>query len=357
MNILIKNTNIFLFTAIFLSHPYPAESIEKKAQKRYNKIRVLVMDFETKEKKLTEEAKNISFAFRKFFAKHGKFATIDINIINQLMISRKQKVSNRKEKINDLILALYIGKRLRTHKIIIGHYNKKDDVIELVAEMVDVIAGNTELKMKLEVKENQLNTKLPPFIKAFADKISGIVQKQRKKASVKKDRKKQYSCHPKVSVFGGVITPLGDIKDYLLPSFIIMFKISIDAPYIPWTTLDFNSGYSRINGKNITNGYTKENFIPIYLSLTFSYPIFKNPLFPRPVLIAGAGVTCLTLDKKQNGENISETGCNPVFVAGGGLKSSLRNRFFFQLEGTYHYIYENTYVSYFYGGLRAGIMF
>jgi|GEM_PF-2780488 len=357
MNISTKNIVILFFLALFLFNAPAVKSRQNKAREKFKKIRVLVMDFETKEINLTKNAKYISSSFRRFFTRNKKFATIDINIINQLMISRKQKLQTEKERSTDLISALYIGNRLRTHKIIIGYYSKENSEIELIAEMVDVAAGNSELKMKLETKESKLKEKLPPFIQIFSDKMLGIVKEQREEAENRKERKKNYYFYPKVSLYSGAVTGLGDIKEYLKPSFIVMIKCSVDVPFIPWTTLDINSGYSRFSGKNIVDGNAKQNFIPIFFSLTFSYPFFKHPWIPNPVLIAGAGVTYLELEKKQSGDTASEKGLNATFVAGLGLRYTLRSKYYFQLEGNYHYIYENTYVGYFYGGLRVGMIF
>ncbi|MFC1670272.1 hypothetical protein ACFL20_07745 [Spirochaetota bacterium] len=340
---------IMFFLSSAMSSAFEKEDIIDMELRSYNKTRktrILVMDFSSSGKKA--ESKRLAGLIRKKFSGNSNFATLNIDEINSLISAggfKKHGLEDPKE------VAVYIGKKLRAHKIIIGNVEEEQGKIVTAIQVIDINDRKVQFDKTYKAKRADIDERLTSFTNNVMDSMLGV---QPNKGTTGFSLLK---FNPGFTMSAGFLGSAGNISEKLNNSYLITFQFNLDAPYIPWTKVVLTIGYSNFKGDNIDEGGADLTFMPITLALSTTFPVTKNPLIPKPVLIFGMGGSYLSLKKAQYSDDVSGSGFNYTLVLGLGGRISPYKNTLVQLEFLYHYIYEKVSVNYLYVGVRVGMVF
>lgn len=341
---------IYLLLLINISVSIAAENKDKLSKGTVQKqdikrLRVLVLDFASSMDKKTSSG--LSNIIRNEFANNKNFVTFRIDVVKNLVVPErfKKKGSDFKD------FAVYIGKSLRAHKVVIGNVSNDDKSVIVEIKIIDVLSGKVELEKNINISKNEIDIKLQAIAKSITH---GILEGRKIDKKYDDDSHGVYSD---LSISTGFLKPLGDVSGSLNPSILYTIHFNFNTPFYPWMKLELSGGFSRLKGNGIEDGSARLFFVPVLASLSMKFPVSSNPLVPKPVLIFGGGITYLYLEKEQFGSSISSRGYDPTGFIGLSVYMEPFSRAFIQLENRYHYLHERAAVVYIYGGIRIGAYF
>jgi TolB-like protein len=327
------------------------------AMHEYRKVRVIVFDFDDPSRQTPVQ---FSRTIRTELAGNDNFAVLDIEEINRLTISGD--VAN-KDIAHKRRFASYAGSKLRADKVVTGTVTGDEGSVFIDTEITDVVTGRVIFSKRYgsgiytaEGKPVHIASDIGNFLLRMPDPspANGFMDTHETRPEIG-HRIFPFSIGPGLSA--GMLISNGLPAGYLKNTVLAAVHADVRHSAVRWAYLDVSAGYARFSAKNIENGKASLLFVPVLAEARFPFRLSYNPWIPGTVLFAGGGATFLSLNKTQNGVNTSATGIDTTLSGGIGLSFVPKRNVTIDLEGRYMYLFEGVPVSFFYGGVRAGIAF
>ena len=307
-------------------------------------IRIISFDFTTGT--ASPDRGNLSRIFRDEFKQRAQFSVLDIEEINKALVQPEHAAPSGTAQGR----AIYIGKSVNSHKVIIGRIRSQPQSERLTVEIVDTMTGTPDFSEHLD--EERLSAEsVAAFSRQVADRMLGIAPvAHRERAPREHILPSHITGNHAGGLSFGIITPWKEISPYLNNALLVKAHYAYPTDLIKNSEIDCSIGYDGTETKNSISGIDMV-LVPITATLSTQVPLFSSPMMPIPVLYGGCGITYLSLSGTATGQTISKQGVDITALAGIGLSFKPADSLVFQLQTMLYYLYEDILVTYYYYGI------